>query len=321
MANKKITIAVVIVNFNSTKDTITLLHSLSTNHGLVFRFKIFVVDNGTHEKDFQLLQTFLKNEVPLPSVLIRNKANIGLSQALNQVIPKVYASDFIWRLDNDVTVKKTTLSHLLKTMNENADCGCVGSVAYGYENHNQVLGGGWDVNLWKGSVTPIFPTPQRSRACDFVSGFSQLFRTSDIKKIGYLSDSNFFAYVEDADICLQMKRIKKNIYVNPKSIVYHRIVLAKNLKPFLIYLSTRNRFFLMRKNSRAIQYLIFSMYFFIIATSFNLKNIWLSGGTLTQKAALAISFFKAIFDGYILPLEYPSKKPHPQSTHLYSTRI
>src|SRR5258708_3351240 len=304
MANKKIKIGVVIVNYNGTQDTIDLVRSLRLNTKGNVSFFFCIVDNGSDIFSFRKLRLLAKNARKNKMVLIRNTKNLGLSKALNQGYKRLPKTDYIWRLDNDVIVKKSTLPELLKTMTTHADCGCVGSIALGYENHKKSLRGGWRVIWRRGSVIPL-SIPKTEIVCDFVSGYSLLFREGVAKKIGYLSDENFFAYVEDVDICRQVQKHGMKIYLNPKAVVYHREVIAKHYNPFLIYLSTRNRIYLMRKNTSLPTLLLFTPYMISIATAFNIKNILHLSTTFDKKIILFMHYIKGLWEGYFNFLRAP----------------
>jgi len=305
MASKKIKIAIVIVSYNSTSDTIALLRSLiklPPNH---LSLSIVLIDNGTPEKDYQKLASFAHSKNQISIKLIRNEKNVGLSKALNQAVPFCKNSDYIWRLDNDVKVTKSTLNGLIAVAETYPKVGCVGSVAYNYDHHGQLFGGGWRVNWWRGSVVPI-PTPKKPVVCDFVSGFSLLFPTTVIKEIGYLSDENYFAYSEDVDICRQVQKLGKKVYLNPNSILYHRQTAVKNLSPFLVNLTIRNRVLMMRKNATKLQMIAFTPYFFTVATVFNLKNILSLPTNMSQKEILIQAYFKGVSDGFLRNFVKPS---------------
>jgi GT2 family glycosyltransferase len=301
---KPLKIAVAIVSYNSTAYTLALLRSIEklTLHG--HQLSIIIVDNGTEEAAYKKLVKFVNQKRLFPIKLIRNKKNVGLSKALNQTLRFIKKSDYVWRLDNDVILPKTVLQDLLKTMDTFPDCGCVGSIAFDYDSHKPIFGGGWKVNWWRGSVIPIQPIKVTTE-CDFVSGYSLLFPTKVIQKIGYLSDENYFAYVEDVDICRQVQKQRKKVYLNPKAIVYHPTIMAKHLNPFLMHLSTRNRIFMIRKNALVWQKLTFMGYFLSVSMAFNLRNIWKLKATAEQKMSLLQAYLKGVGDGFFMKMKSP----------------
>lgn len=65
---------------------------------------------------------------------------------------------------------------------------------------------------------------------DYVSGCAMFIKTEVFKKIG-LFNEKYFLYFEDVDFCLRARKAGFNLAVEPKSLVFHRLV-ETNEKPF-----------------------------------------------------------------------------------------
>ena len=90
---------------------------------------------------------------------------------------------------------------------------------------------------------------------EWFTGCCCLFRTKIFKEIGKL-DERFFAYYEDADMSLRLKKNNYKIGFTTKTCVYHHESLSSNVKdskngrlnPFVHYLNIKNHIILMRKH-------------------------------------------------------------------------
>ena len=79
---------------------------------------------------------------------------------------------------------------------------------------------------------------------DFMHGCFMLFKTDDFVNIrGF--DERFFLYMEDADICRQLKMSGKEILYYPKEQIthVHRRGSSKNIKLFYFHLVSAIRYF------------------------------------------------------------------------------
>jgi GT2 family glycosyltransferase len=67
-----------------------------------------------------------------------------------------------------------------------------------------------------------------------------------IEKAGML-DPRFFAYYEETDWCVRVKRAGFSIWYVPQSVLWHKISLkARDLSPRYVYYMTRNRLLFLR---------------------------------------------------------------------------
>ena len=129
---------------------------------------------------------------------------------------------------------------------------------------------------------------QSDKAVSFVSGCCMLIKRDVFFKVG-LFDENYFLYAEDTDLCLRTVRAGYNIYVTPKSKIFHK-VNSSTKKSFIalpLYYTTRNRLYFTRKNFHSsyfitVLYLLFVMF---------IKSIyWFFTGRINNIASVSRAF-------------------------------
>jgi len=229
--------------------------------------------------------------------IIFNETNLGLSKALNQAFKIIdKKAEYIWRLDNDILLNKKSLLYLLNELESHPKIGCAGSKANEYDNKSTTLCTGWKYHLSLAIGFQI--SSKKATKCDCLSGYSILYRKLAVNKIGYLSDENFFAYLEDFDFCFEIKKYSYKVVYVPQSIVYHRLVRSKQFNPFVTYLLVRNKIILVRKNTKFYQKIIFYPFLLIISGPLFFIRLILHDGFSANSFEVIKSYFKAISDGY-----------------------
>lgn len=234
------TIAIVILNWNGTKDTNQCLESIEKCQ--MFRQRrikcqIVVVDNGSREK-FKVQSEKLKVEVKI----IRNEENLGFAGGNNVGIRFAlkHGVDYVLILNNDTIVSKNLVEELVKVADSNEKIGIAAPKIYfapGFEFHKDrytkdeqgkviwYAGGEMDLDnvlghhrgvdeVDTGQFDEISPT-------DFASGCCLLIKKEVLERVG-MFDEAYFLYYEDSDLCQRVKGKGYRILFVPSAIIWHK---------------------------------------------------------------------------------------------------
>lgn len=138
--------------------------------------------------------------------------NIGIKFALKDEKCK-----FIWLLNNDTIVDKSSLTALVRKANSDSKIGIVGSIIYHMDKPTVVQAwGGGKVNFYLGKgELKKYPCE-----LDYITGSSMLIKAEVLKQVGLL-DERFFLFWEDVDFSFRAKKYGYNLAVAEDSIVYH----------------------------------------------------------------------------------------------------
>ena len=282
------TVAVIIVNWKKYDITSSCIESIlnSTNSNL----KIILVDN---ESDNKKVKNFkFRNEIKI----IQNKKNEGFSKANNAGIDYALSNNYDYTLliNNDTIIEKNLIEVLLKTA-QAKNLSVLQPLILNY-NDKEIWNAGGDINYFFGNfITRKKLVNSLNSSHDFTEWFTGcccLFSTKIFKEIGKF-DERFFAYYEDADMSLRLKKYNYKIGFTSKTFIYHHESLSSNvndskhgsLNPFVHYLNIKNHIILLRKhkdlfNSYGIVFfqffkvLAYSIYFIFKLRFFKLKMVY-----------------------------------------------
>jgi GT2 family glycosyltransferase len=220
--NHKVLISVLnFNNFESTKKCVLSILDCSLKN-----IEIYIVDNNSSDNSYQKLNDFFKDHK-----VVKSKANNGYAAghkiAVNYGIENKF--DFIWVLNNDLTVRKETLQKLLLAYNSYGT-GIYGSITLKSENPDVVnFGGGntddineeFDYNAYDGYLLENYYKKTKLRKVQSVEGSSMLIPLEVIKEHGFMRE-DFFMYGEETDYCYRLKKLGISSYIIPGSIVVHK---------------------------------------------------------------------------------------------------
>lgn len=230
--------SVVVLHFNSNKDTFECLESLEK---VRVPIEITIIDNGSTEESInEIEKKFTKVKI------IRNKKNLGFAGGNNVGIRYALRnqSDNILLLNNDTVISLGAIENLLKN---SADI--VGAVLEFKRDKKIIYDLGGHISWWFGRANHEEVKSRNqisSRNPDYVSGAAMLVRRKVFEKIG-LFDERYFLYYEDADFCTRAKREGFTIVLEPNSIIFHKLgastgrysltTLYHNLRSNLIFIN------------------------------------------------------------------------------------
>lgn len=248
-------ICFVIINYNSleyTKECILSLQDQSYQN-----FKILVVDNDSSDNSIlELKKMFTELEI------IKNEANLGYTGACNIGIQYSLQMnyDFIFLLNNDTTAHPKMLEELVNYIKRYPDTTLLTGKIYYKDFPNKVWYSGGKLNLIKlegihkgVNKYEVNIQCEKESIVDFASGCMMLIKSDIFKDIGYF-DEFLFAYYEDVDFCIRLKRHNYKIVYVPTSRIWHKIspMFSSNQKivkftKLTYYLKTRNKIYLTLK--------------------------------------------------------------------------
>ncbi len=245
--------AVVILNWNGEKFLNQFLPVLLRNTQLP-GVDIYVADNASTDNSLSLIE----EQFPTVKTLLLDK-NYGFAGGYNKALAQIKADYFVL-LNSDVEVTENWLQPLLNYMNENADvAACQPKIKSFYNRdyfeHAGASGGFIDYlgfPFCRGRVvgTAEMDRGQYDTVIDvfWATGACLLIRSELYNQVGGLDDE-FFAHMEEIDLCWRLKGQGFRIVCIPQSEVYH--VGGGTLQvehPHKTYLNFRNNLLMLYKN-------------------------------------------------------------------------
>lgn len=239
-------VTAVIVSFNKKDYLLALLRSLSA--GPMDGLQILIVDNASEDGTPEAVEEIFGDTVEI----LRLKKNTGGSGGFNTGMSHALAnhdSEFLWLLDNDVTVRPDTLTILRKFMTRNLQAGAVGSAMIKMGARGIVNEAGGTVDWKMGRLVHHFKDvsetdlPIDPFEVDYCAAASLLVRRETVKETGLMKD--YFIHFDDVEWCLRMRDFGWSVFTHPLSRFEHE---SYEFKPvtWIRYYDTRNLLFLYR---------------------------------------------------------------------------
>jgi GT2 family glycosyltransferase len=246
-------VAVVILNWNGRAFLQTYLPSViefTTQKGV----RVIVADNGSTDDSL----AFLKDSFPEVEIIALDK-NYGFAEGYNIAFSKLEAEYFVL-LNSDVEVTCDWLNPMIGILDKNPlVAACMPKILSAERKdlfeYAGAAGGFIDrygYPFCQGrifdSVETDFGQYNKSRDIFWASGACLVVRGSLYKIAGGL-DKDFFAHMEEIDLCWRLKNRGYRIMVEPLSLVYHLGggTLPQG-NPHKTFLNFRNNLFLLYKN-------------------------------------------------------------------------
>ena len=263
------TTAIVILNWNGEKYLSRFLPVL-LQHTTIDEVTIYVADNGSTDGSL----TLLKTRFATVKTVVLDK-NYGFAGGYNRALAQIKA-DYYLLLNSDVEVTENWLNPLLKFMNSNADVAACQPKILSFDVRNQFehagAAGGFidflgypfcrgrilaETEVDHGqydTITDIF----------WATGACLLIRASVFNECGGF-DAEFFAHMEEIDLCWRLRSRGYRLVCIPESVVFHVGGGTLHVEhPHKTYLNFRNNLLLLYKNLPQRKFLpIFFIRFFL----------------------------------------------------------
>lgn len=264
MNARKKKISVIITNWNRKEDTLATLQSLSECLLNNFSLEIVVVDNGSQDGSPDAVEKFSrsasKNGFSIRQII--NKENLGFCKGNNMGIKDALkeGADYIVLLNNDTIVDKNIFRNFVLIANQNKNIGAISPKIYfalGFEFHKErykkselgrvIWAAGGDVD-WKNVYGTNHGVDEvdngqfdKEREIVFGTGACIFIPADVIKRVGML-DEKLFAYFEDADLCMRIKKAGWEVIYAPRPHLWHKVSQTSGIGSDLNdYFITRNR--------------------------------------------------------------------------------
>lgn len=215
--------------------------------------EVIVADNASTDDSIAYLKTLF------PDIrIVQNEENGGFAKGYNDALRHIEA-DFYVLLNSDVEVSENWLPPLVKCMEDPEVVACQPKIRsyhqQEYFEYAGAAGGFMDKNYYPFCRGRIFDELEKdigqydqSIEVFWASGACMLIRADKFHEAGGF-DEDFFAHMEEIDLCWRLKRQGMKIMVVPESVVYH--VGGGTLdytSPRKVYLNFRNNLLMIVKN-------------------------------------------------------------------------
>ena len=302
-------VAVILVDWNGIEVTRECLRSLSfIDASSDYTVQVMVVDNGSETPIQPLLVVDYPN-----LIYFRSEKNLGFAGGNNIAIKYAVEHDFDYTvlLNNDTTVRQDFITCLFDAMESNSSIGITQPRIFFQHSIRKIWNAGNLYFKWFGITKTIgygrktLSDYKATRKMSWATGCCMMIRNSLFKEedLGLLNEQ-YETYYEDVEFSFRVRKLGFLIYFIPNAIVYHIAGYTVNAKtktseglthPFIVYLHSRNRIFLLRQFTpwycvpTVVVYQI--AYYFLLICRFALM-----GRTTKLK-----NVFKAIKDGIAMP--------------------
>lgn len=246
-------IAIVILNWNGVKLFPDFLPSI-LEHSKGDNIEIIVADNGSTDNSLDYLK------VNFPSITLMDlENNYGFAKGYNVALEQIEADYFVL-VNSDVKVTKGWLEPCINQFERNDKIVVVQPKVLSfnkpdYFEYAGAAGGFIDkygYPFCRGRILNKVEKDEsqydKSTEIFWATGACMFVRTEAFKSVGGL-DSDFWAHMEEIDLCWRLKNQGYKIVYEPKSTIYH--LGGGSLSygdPRKVYLNFRNNLFMLFKN-------------------------------------------------------------------------
>ncbi|HLT08658.1 MAG TPA: glycosyltransferase family 2 protein [Cyclobacteriaceae bacterium] len=249
---KESSVAIILLNWNGFSYTKACIDSLKEID--YPDWQVILVDNGSTDGSLEKLKASFPNLVYLEAAKnlgFTGGNNLGISYALESGYP------YILLLNNDTLVERGFLGPMVSYLVDTPSCAAAQPLIYYVHDKRKVWNAGGHYQKWLVNSQTLYHISQHSQPypTDWITGCAILVKAGVIRAVGLLDD-NYFAYHEDVDWSLRIRKAEWHLAVVPQSKIYHVAGAASTAKergkeglldPKVHYLNIRNQIFQLRK--------------------------------------------------------------------------
>ena len=248
-------VSIVIPHWNNVEILSECLKSIGST--IYPDFEVIVVDNASTDNSVQ----YVKSNFP-DVKLIENDRNDGYAGGCN-IGADLAQGKYLVFLNNDTIQNPDWISSLLSTIKSNSKIAAVQPKILNYFDRNIFdyaggSGGYMDIFCFPFARGRIFLTQEEdhqqyddSRECFWASGTSIMVRKNLFLQAGKF-DEVFFSHMEEIDLCWRLQAMGYSIWVEPKSVVYHKNAVS-------LPMHTHKKYYLNHRNSLLMLFSNFSI--------------------------------------------------------------
>lgn len=257
------TICVIVLSWNHKKDVLETLESLAKSNSHNVKIEICLVDNGSSDGTPEAAKKFFAtlSKSNLSTKIINNSENLGFAAGNNVGMKWALKNgfDYVALLNDDTIVDKNLVEDMVLVHGKHQDVGAISPKIYfakGYEFHNRYksdehgrviwYAGGridWD-NVYgtnigvdevdRGQFEGFLDT-------DFATGCFVVYKSQVLRDVGFY-DERYFAYMEDADHAIRIKKAGYRVCYLGSVHLWHKVSQSSGIGSGLNdYYLTRNR--------------------------------------------------------------------------------
>jgi GT2 family glycosyltransferase len=259
------TVWVILLNWNGLDDTLACLDSLRAAAPGPYQVRLLVVDSASADDPRPAIAA------AFPEVLVeRLERNRGFTGGCNHGMRLALAqgADYIVLLNNDTLVERDFLAPLLGYLDEHGEAGVAGPLIYYVDRPEELWFAGATFGLATGRSPhwlqgrPATAAPSMPFATGFVSGCCMALRAGDLRRHGLLEEG-FFAYYEDVELCLRLRRVGLGAACVPASRIWHKVSASTRREgrpgPLAYYFGIRNRAVTVRRYGNLAERICFTL--------------------------------------------------------------
>ena len=216
--------------------------------------EIYIIDNASYDNSVD----FIKTNFPSAKIIINDK-NYGFAKGYNEGLKDISA-DYFALLNSDVQVTADWIEPVISLMESDLTISACQPklLNFNVRDEFEYAGGGggfidkWGYPFCRGRIFDSFEKNSGQyndvREIFWASGACLFVRSKTFFEAGRL-DEDFFAHMEEIDLCWRMKNMGYKVMYCPQSVVYHvgGGTLSK-ISPNKTFLNFRNNLILLCKN-------------------------------------------------------------------------
>lgn len=272
-------LGIVIANWNGEKLIDKCL--LSLENQLFKDFKIYIIDNNSKDNSINIINTYSEK---LNIDLTKMEYNSGFAPANNIGIKKAIdeGCNYILTLNNDVEVPSDSLIKAMKFIESQKEFDIFQLFMINYFERNKCDAAGLVFNeklipSQVGYREEVDQVLSREISIEGACAGAAIYSSKALEKVkldnGDYFDSKFFAYYEDVDLSLRLKRAGFKAVTLKESIVYHMHSATGNkTSGFKEYYLARNLFMYTKRNQPLERYKKAKKTYYIILAINLLRN-------------------------------------------------
>ena len=269
---KKVKVALIIVNYKSSFLLPILFKSIFKNVKNINRYKILVVDNNSNDKNLLKVKREFSKYKNIEYIFL--KKNLGFAGGNNVGIKKIKA-DYYCLINPDIILINDAVNILIEALSKNKRYGIGGPLIYSSDNKliykyykiggvlyeiSKIIKLDWIYNLF---YKEKYKIQNKIIEVDWVTGAFFMIKADVIKKIGYM-DESFFLYSEESDYCIKAKKEGFKIIVAKEGKVIHiEEGSTERTSGIRLYYQYRSKLKFIKRHYCYISYLVLKTFYFI----------------------------------------------------------
>ncbi len=240
-------VVAVVLNWSAEELTSECIDSLECSQ--YSRLRILLIDNGSPDGSGERLHA------RFPTIpYLQMGQNLGYGVANNRGIEWALAhdADYVLVVNNDAVVLPSAISRLVDAANSEEDVAIVAPFIGYHDDPETGWYAGGDFSILRGlgvhRVTRPAEGLTKPEEISFATGCVCLISARAIRDVGAFAE-DFFAYVEDAEFCVRLRRAGYRILFEARAkALHHTPRLEDDPAPYKIHLRDRNRRRVMRRH-------------------------------------------------------------------------